>query len=392
MKLLFLIAEPLLDYGGITMKILAQVKAFQRLGFEVVLSELKTDDKDKFIGRYVDGEVIDKYSNASLISKIESRIKYGKLYEFIFDNQIKLVYIRYAHFANPFFIAFLKKLKRNDIKILMEIPTYPYDDEYTNLKLTNRILMWAEKLSRQNFKNIVTQIITFTPESNIFGVPAIEISNGIEVDSISRAEKRESDNEIHLIGVASIAYWHGYDRVIEGMYKYYLHNGDKKKVFLDIIGDSSDPESRRYHELVNKFKLNGYVKFHGKKFGKELDILFNTADIAIGCLGNHRKGIKYSKSLKNREYCARGIPFFYSDIDNTFENQGFIFKVSANDTPIDVNTIINFLNNNDFDRDKIRNYAIENLSWDKQLKKVLNIVFPHLKINEHTSGQYEIQK
>lgn len=379
MKLLFLIGEPILDHSGISMKILAQVNAFERLGFQVVLSDLKTDDKNKFTGRYAGEEIIDKYSNVDIIGKIQSRIKYRNLYRYIVVNDVKLVYIRYVHFANPFFISFLKNLKRSDVKVLLEIPTYPYDQEYKNLNLTNKLLLWVEKLSRKQFKNLVNLIITFTPESNIFGVPAIEISNGIEVNSIPKAIKRETDDEIHLLGVASIAYWHGYDRVIEGIYHYYLQNPDRKKVFFHIVGDSADNESMRYRDLVDKYKLNAYIKFHGKKFGNELDTLFNKADIAVGCLGCHRKGLEYSKSLKNREYCARGIPFFYSEIDEAFENQDFIFKVSPNDSPIDIDEIVNFLDSYNPDRNRIRYYAMENLSWDKELTKILSRVFPMIK-------------
>jgi hypothetical protein len=378
MKSLFLICEPLLEYGGISMKILAQEKALERLGFQVVLSELKTDNKNKFTGRYIGEKIIDNYSNINFISKIQFRIKYGNLYRYIVTNEIKLVYIRYAHFANPFFISFLKKLKRSDIKVLLEIPTYPYDQEYNNLKITNEVLMWIEKLSRKKFKDLVSRIITFTPEMKIFGVPSIEISNGIEVSSIKIAEQRAPDNAIHLIGVASIAYWHGYDRVIEGMHNYYLQNPDRRKIFFHIVGNAEDEESRRYHDFVNEYNLSNYIKFYGKKFGKELDILFNDADIAVGCLGCHRKGMKYSKSLKNREYCARGIPFFYSETDEPFENQNFIFKVPADESPIDIDEIIKFYDGNKFDRNNIRNYAFRNLSWDKQFEKVMKNVFPKM--------------
>ncbi len=33
------------------------------------------------------------------------------------------------------------------------------------------------------------------------------------------------------------------------------------------------------------------------------------------------------KTLKNREYAARGIPFIYSEIDDDFENMPYIIKV-----------------------------------------------------------------
>ncbi len=380
MKSLFLAGETLKDFEGVSKKIIEQINALERLGLNVVLSDLKTDDKNKFIGRYVDGQIIDKYSKIDFLSKLQSRIKYKNLYKYIIANKIKLVYIRYAHFANPFFISFLKKLKKSGIKVLLEIPTYPYDKEYDSLKLTIKTLLWVERMSRRHFKNLVTLIITFTPETKIFGVPAIEISNGIEVNSICIVSPRETDDEIHLIGVASIAYWHGYDRVIEGIKNYYRRHQNIKRVFFHVIGDSSDAESLRYKKLVKQYNLTEYIKFHGKRFGKELDDLFNRADIGVGCLGCHRKGMRYSKSLKNREYCARGIPFFYSETDESFEKQNFIFKVPSSDSPVDIIEIIKFIDNNKFDRSQIREYALKNLTWDRQFEKVLSKALPAFKI------------
>ncbi len=379
MRCLFLVGEILQDYEGVSKKVLQQTNALKRLGFDVVLSDLKADDKNKFLGRYVGEKIIDQYSNIDLISKIESRIKYRNLYRYIIASEIKLVFIRYAHFANPFFISFLIKLRQNDIKVLLEIPTYPYDQEYKNLKFANRILMGIEKRSRMKFKNLITRILTVTPATVIFGVPAIEINNGIEVDSINMAEKMPDDNEIHLIGVASIAFWHGYDRVIEGLRKYYEQHSNNKKVLFHIIGDNNYFESSRLKELVKKYNLIDYVIFHGRKSGKELDKIFNLADIAVGSLGCHRISIKNIKSIKNREYCARGIPFFYSEKDIDFENKDFVFKVPGNDNPINIDEIISFLMNNKFDPMKIRKYAEENLTWDKQFLKVLNEVYPDFK-------------
>ena len=53
--------------------------------------------------------------------------------------------------------------------------------------------------------------------------------------------------------------------------------------------------------------------------GKELDELFDLADFAIGSLARHRSHIDKIKTLKNREYAARGIPFIYSETDEDFD-------------------------------------------------------------------------
>lgn len=373
MNALFVVSEPITDFSGISKKILAQVSAIRYNGIKVALSYLKVKDNYKFTGRYIDEEILDKYSNISIISKLQRRSKYNNLFRYVKSNNIKLVYIRYTHFANPFFISFLKKLKNNGTIILLEMPTYPYDQEYQNAGFASKVALLVEKLYRKKIKKYVTRIITVSHHNTIFKTPTIQINNGIDVDTINVKKNRKTDNEFHLIGVATISLWHGYDRVIEGLHNYYRdQEPGRKKVFFHIVGDSSGSEAVRYIEMVKKYELGNYVIFYGKKSGKELDILFDNMDIAVGSIGCHRIGLKYIKSLKNREYCARGIPFFYSETDEDFEDKPFTFKVSANDNPVSIEDIINFIRNNRFDPAKIRNYAIENLTWKKHFAELLH--------------------
>ena len=381
MKALFLIGESLDDFGGISKKIIDQVNALKNLGIDVALSYLLSNDRNGFVARYVDEEKIEQFSSSPIISQIHSRLKYNKLYNYIEKNEIEVVFIRYIHFANPFFISFLRKLKKRNIKVLLEIPTYPYDQEYQEVKFTSKLVLLVEKLSRQQFKKYVTRILTVTPHKKIFGVPTIEISNGINTHSIKRAEKTRSYDDIQLIGVASMARWHGYDRVIEGFHEYYSKPTNKRKIYFHIVGDNQNTESLRYKELVKRYDLSKYVIFHGRTSGEALDTLYNRADIGVGCLGCHRKGLKFSKSLKNREYCSRGIPFFYSETDLEFEKSNFVFKVPADESAIDIQQVIEFISNHEFDTLQIRKYAIENLDWEKQYEKVLKELFPDFKVS-----------
>ena len=50
----------------------------------------------------------------------------------------------------------------------------------------------------------------------------------------------------------------------------------------------------------------------------------------------------------------------------------------ANETPIDIENIFKFISNHNFDTKKIRKYAVENLSWEKQYQKVLKELFPDI--------------
>lgn len=107
------------------------------------------------------------------------------------------------------------------------------------------------------------------------------------------------------------------------------------------------------------------------KMNEELDELFNEADFAIGSLARHRSGIDKIKTLKNREYAARGIPFAYSETDEDFDKMPYILKVPADESPIDIHRLIRFYMELDLSPRKIRD-SIKNLSWKEQMMKVIN--------------------
>ena len=121
-----------------------------------------------------------------------------------------------------------------------------------------------------------------------------------------------------------------------------------------------------------------YIKdkiiFHGTRFGKELDDIFNQCQFAIGSLGRHRSGITVIKTLKNREYATRGIPFIYSEQDSDFDGQPYVIKAPADESPIDIQLIIDFVQNFKMAPEDIRK-TVGPLQWKFQMKKVVDAVF-----------------
>ena len=109
---------------------------------------------------------------------------------------------------------------------------------------------------------------------------------------------------------------------------------------------------------------------HGRLFGADLDAVFNQCVFAIGSLGRHRSGITDIKTLKNREYAARGIPFIYSENDSDFDSQPYIIKAPADESPIDVQTIIDFIDNNRIKAEDVRK-TVNHLTWKEQMGRVI---------------------
>lgn len=373
MKGIFIIFESLAEYNGISKKISAQVRGFKNNNVPTKLTSLIDDTKIKsnYLCRIVDGQIIETYSKNRFLNRIQRVASFKRLYDYINTNEINFVYIRYVHTANPFFINFLRKIKDRDIKILIEIPTYPYDDEYKNASLKQKMFLIIEKLYRKKFKHYVDYIITVQNYNSILGVNTIKIGNGIDISTIPFIKSSNCLDSINLIGVASLNLAHGFDRIIQGLSKYYALS-PSKNVYFHIVGNSNTTEAMKYKQLAVKYNLTNYVIFHGRKYGNELNSLFSISDIGIGCLGNHRKGIFEARSLKNREYCARGIPFIYSERDEDFDDKPFIFKAPADETPINIINVVEFLNKNLFDKNQMRDYAERYLTWDYQIEKLIN--------------------
>ena len=128
MKALFVIFHGFDSNNGISKKISYQVEALNACGMEVHLCYMDEHYTKK---RLVDDVVIADYGN-KLMSKIKKRIEFSSISKYAIENNIDFVYIRSNHNASPFTIKMVKQMKRYGMKVVMEIPTYPYDHEYIN--------------------------------------------------------------------------------------------------------------------------------------------------------------------------------------------------------------------------------------------------------------------
>ncbi len=125
--------------------------------------------------------------------------------------------------------------------------------------------------------------------------------------------------------------------------------------------------------LIEKYHIKDNVIFHGTLFGDELTKVFNQCQFAIGSLGRHRSGITVIKTLKNREYATRGIPFIYSEQDSDFDNQPYVLKASADESPIDIQRIVDFMGRFSMKPEDIRK-TVEHLTWKIQMQRVVEEV------------------
>lgn len=377
MKILFLVYHGFSEVSGISKKIHYQVKGLRENGHEVHLCSYGFADNGHRC-RYIDGEVLRDYGTG-MRAGLRQRTEYDSVFDYCLLNGIDFVYARCFQNANPWLISFFRRLREAGIKAVTEIPTYPYDQEFVGFPFLTRMGLKVDKLFRRRLYQEMEAMVTFSDAERIFGQRTIRISNGVDFDSISLHHFQAVDDAIHLIGVAEVHYWHGYDRMMVGLGEYYRRGGTRK-VFFHVVGGVADSEmhnsvhARGFAEIIKKYGIERYVVFHGQLFGEELDRVFNQCQFAVGSLGRHRSGITVIKTLKNREYATRGVPFIYSEQDGDFDRQPYVLKAPADESPIDVQQILDFIDHFQMQPGEIRS-SVEDLSWKIQMQKVVEVSF-----------------
>ena len=372
MKVLFLVYHGFSAESGISKKIHYQVKGLRQNGHEVHLCHYDFDPEGNRC-RYVDDDIIANYGKGTMAA-LRSRINLGCIYSYCVENDIELVYARSFMNASPVLVRLFARLKKAGIKSVTEIPTYPYDTEFKGYPLKYKIPLYIDKVFRKSLAAKMQAIVTFSNEKTIFGKRTICISNGIDLDNIP-LHKPHKQTDIHLIAVAEIHYWHGFDRLVAGMGEYYKQNPEGRKVYFHVVGweDDRGTTSNGYltiEQKAQKYGIGKYVINHGKLFGEQLDDVFNQCSFAIGSLGRHRSGITDIKTLKNREYAARGIAFIYSENDSDFDDKPYVIKAPADESPINIKMIIDFIDSHHFNPSEIRK-TVEHLSWKQQMEEVI---------------------
>lgn len=369
MKALFLIFHGFEEFNGISKKIRYQVEALRKCGVDVRTCYLTDDDNHK--RRMVDDTVLRDYGNGTK-GKILKRIELNSIVDYAKREQIDFIYVRYDHNANPLTIRMMSQLHQTGARIALEIPTYPYDQEYRGLPMAYQRILFIDRCFRQLLARQVDKIVTFSDYETIWNRPTIRISNGIDFDQIRvKAGVNDTRTGLHLIAVATMHPWHGFDRAIAGMARYY-RQAPELEVFLHIVGYGVPELVDSYKKEVADNGLEAHVLFHSALFGEELDRLFEQSDFGIGSLARHRSGIDKIKTLKNREYAARGIPFVYSETDDDFEQMPYVLKAPADDTPLDIDRLIAFYRQVTMTPAQIRRSIEHTLSWQKQMQQVID--------------------
>lgn len=352
---------------GVVKKILNQIKTFNNSGFEV----------DYFFARrrcfYVHSEkdvLLGKSKRIKSIDFCKYMIKYMK------PEQYDCVYVRHTGRIDPWLLRVLKLLHNSGAIILYEFPTFPYEQlRFTKM---GKIDQAIDYIFRRYLRLYVDRTITMTGHDEILNIPNIYILNGICVDDIKPISSTEDNGTIDLLAVACFYSYHGYDRIISSLSRYY-HQGGNKEIKLHMVGEGPASEELKQH--AKEYDVEDKVIFYGFKTGEELDEIYEKADIALGSLALYRINIDISSNLKIREYLAKGLPIISGCKEDAFDYKSeykYYLQVLNDSSDIEMKTIIDFYARVYDDklsrariREEIRSYAKEKVDMMNTMKPIV---------------------
>lgn len=320
-----------------------------------------------------DDEVVRSYPEGALWRRLNHAVLfYLALVRDLRD--LDFVYFRYQR-SSPAFLWLLSRIKKANPRIFVcvEIPTYPYDTESVSLR--EKILKWSDRIFRRHLHRHVDKVVTFSQATEIFGIPTIRTSNGVDIASLQCMPKPTSTHPFRLLGLANLAFWHGYDRVISGIAAYKAAGGERTVIF-DVIG--SGAELNRLQQDAKRLGLEKEVRFHGPLHGQALADAMRGAHVSVACIGMHRVE-KDTSDLKSREFCACGLPFLTGYLDRDFPADfPFQLRLQATDEPVDINAILGFYDQMQEAHPNypaaMQDFARSHLTWTMKMQPVCQAI------------------
>lgn len=224
----------------------------------------------------------------------------------------------------------------------------------------------------------VSGVIQYSNEDNWFLIGNKDktniMGNGIDVDQIPYRNSipKWPNKQLKLIGVASINYWHGFDRLFTAIADFNKQSEKDYTIFFTLVGGGAALQDLR--RLAERLHIAQYVEFTGPLYGEALYEKYTSAHLAIGSLALFRKNLFVASELKAREYCAIGIPFLATGKDPDFPAH-LPFRIELENSDETESLVAFFQNVDDFypkiNFKEIREYAEVNLDFAAKFKKLL---------------------
>ena len=357
------------DSIGITKKIKSQIKAMRRMGMIVYYSAyvddgaviVNNDDKVVYKKYFaLKNRKYQRYNRRFLLIKTSTQfIKRS-------TEKFDLAYLRWHTYDNTF-LAMLKALHEKGTKSIVE--AHAWTPNRIPDGIISRYQIAMDNRYSKYAKNYVSLVAGMSEYDNIWGINTVKVDNAVDLESIKERHWVRKNGVLRIVSVSNEREYHGYDRLLRGIRNYY-DNGGQRKIEVHFVGVFLESTKK----LTDELKLSDIVYFHGKKFGDELDEIYDNSDIGIGALAHHRIGMYAGSSLKTKEYFAKGLPFIYGWKEPAFdETYPYAHRVELCEEPVDMEEIIDFYDSIKDDPNMVynmRQFAKEHYSWEKELTKI----------------------
>ena len=113
------------------------------------------------------------------------------------------------------------QLKERGGQLIIEYPTYPIAQENERFFLRSLVFRYTDAiLQRINPMVDLYALIGDDCGGTLYGRPAMNTVNGIDVGSLPKHAPRANTKDIRLLALASMSGWHGYDRILRSLAGY----------------------------------------------------------------------------------------------------------------------------------------------------------------------------
>lgn len=356
---------------GITKKIKSEIQTLKNMGYEVYYTSYLEEgvaicnDNNEIVAQ----RTLKTQKKTFLLSQqlIEIAIEYLE------KNSFDYALLRINRFTKKY-MKMLKVLKDKGTFVMMESLSYFPELRYRDLSSFGYKIFWHEIKKKKNcLKRYVDLMLTEGKIREFWGIPSVELSMGVDVDSLPQHDYQGRCDEINMIMVGCSSIYHGTDRILNSMADYYKSPSHVVDVNLHLVGDILEQDAR----LIEKLNLRNYVYCYGKKYGAGLYEIYDKCNVALGPLAQYRVK-KKDTGLKTKEYLAIGIPYVYAGVEDRLpKDYKYIFQVSDDDAMIDIHKIIDFYFSIKEESDivpKMREDAKKYYSWEDIFNRIFESV------------------
>lgn len=303
--------------------------------------------------------------------KFSSKWHYLSLiYDSIFLREDVVMYRSNLQFTGLLCVAFLI-LKIKGKKVICEVPTPFYSHLKTSRKVLDRVWYF---LTAPLLFMLSTKVLCYAKEGGylkVFDSRMQLVGNGIVVNDLSlKACDNVIRDTLNIVGVATIAIWHGWDQVLYAISK--IPSDLKKGLVFHVVGDG--PEKEKLVALSSNLGITQNVIFYGMLPREKIIEIYDISQLAVGTLNWKGISVKEASPLKYREYSSVGLPFLYSTYDPDYVNTDVAILIDDGNVANSLEeNIIKIIDKNLLPSPtQCRQYAVENLDYSRKIIEIFS--------------------